>query len=91
MTGFDKLRSMPRPLMQWLLIALVWPLWFILGVAEAILPGTGAQVQKMILTGMNGMPDEAWAAIIILGLGAQAYRTIEKRAVPGAQEQEAKP
>lgn len=91
MKWLETMRAMPRPLMQWLLIALVWPLWFVLGTVEAIFPGTGATVQNMILSGMKGMPNEAWAAIIILGLGAQAYRTIEKRGQTNLNEEEPRP
>ena len=81
-------RAIPRPAMQWLLLALIWPLWFLLGIIEAIRPDTGAVVQRVIIDGMAGMPPSAWAAIIILGLGAQAYRTIDKRINPPSMPSE---
>lgn len=77
--SMDTFRALPRPVLQWLIILLIWPVWFVLGIVEAIRPGLGITIQNMLLKALNGLPDQIWPVIVILALGAQVYRSYEKR------------
>jgi len=77
--NMERFRALPRPVLQWLIILLIWPVWFVLGIVEATFPGLGRTIQTMLLDALNGLPDQIWPVIVILALGAQVYRSYEKR------------
>lgn len=79
-------RAIPRPLGQYLAIGLLWPLWTVLGVIEAIVPKSGAVVQRSIEGGLAAIPEAGWAAIAGILIAGHWSRTVDKKTEAQAAE-----
>lgn len=78
MRKIDLFRAIPRPLGQFLAVALVWPLWFLCGAVEAMFPNTGAIVQAQIESGLAAIPPAGWATISAIAVAGHWSRSKDK-------------
>lgn len=79
-------RALPRPLIQWVVIFMLFPFPALLGVVDSVFPGVGLRVMDTVLHWLNGLPESVYGFMGAIVVGGQVTRSLDKRSEVKAAE-----